>query len=83
MCMEVESVKVLVTQLCLTLCDPVDCTVPGSSVHGLLQARILESVASPFSLKVEAMVIVVTIPSLYRCPSSFKDMISLDVFMEY
>ena len=83
MCMEVESVKVLVTQLCLTLCDPVDCTVPGSSVHGLLQARILESVAIPFSLKVEAMVIVVTIPSLYRCPSSFKDMISLDVFMEY
>ena len=83
MCMEVESVKVLVTQLCLTLCDPVDCTVPGSSVHGLLHARILESVAIPFSLKVEAMVIVVTIPSLYRCPSSFKDMISLDVFMEY
>jgi len=81
--MEVESVKVLVTQLCLTLCDPVDCTVPGSSVHGLLQARILESVAIPFSLKVEAMVIVVTIPSLYRCPSSFKDMISLDVFVEY
>ena len=40
--MEVESVKVLVTQLCLTLCDPVDCTLPGSSVHGLLQARIVE-----------------------------------------
>ena len=36
------SVKVKVTQLCLTLCDPVDCSLPGSSVHGILQARILE-----------------------------------------
>ena len=32
----------LVTQLCLTLCDPMDCSPPGSSVHGILQARILE-----------------------------------------
>ena len=32
----------LVTQLCLTFCDPVDCSLPGSSVHGILQARILE-----------------------------------------
>jgi len=29
-------------QLCATLCDPVDCSPPGSSVHGILQARILE-----------------------------------------
>ena len=29
-------------QLCLTLCDPMDCSPPGSSVHGILQARILE-----------------------------------------
>ena len=29
----------------LTLCDPVDCSLPGSSVHGILQARILEWVA--------------------------------------
>ena len=35
-------VCVLVTQSCLTLCDPVDCSPPGSSVHGILQARILE-----------------------------------------
>ena len=41
--------KVLVTQPCLTLCDPVDCSLPGSSVHGILQARILEWVAIPFS----------------------------------
>ena len=41
--------KVLVTQSCLTLCDPVDCWLPDSSVHGILQARILEWVAIPFS----------------------------------
>ena len=42
-------VKVLVTQLCPTLCDPMGCSLPGSSVHGILQARILEWVASSFS----------------------------------
>ena len=42
-------VAVLVTQLCSTLCDPMDCSLPGSSVHGILQARILEWVAIPFS----------------------------------
>ena len=34
--------KVLVTQLCLTLCDPMDCSPPGSSAHGISQPRILE-----------------------------------------
>ena len=36
-------------QSCLTLCDPLDCSPPGSSVHGILQARILEWVAMPSS----------------------------------
>ena len=36
-------------QLCLTLCDPMDCSPPGSSVHGILRARILEWVVIPFS----------------------------------
>ena len=40
---------VKVTQLCLTLCNPMDCSLPGASVCGILQARILESVAIPFS----------------------------------
>jgi len=31
----------LVAQACLTLCDPMDCSLPGSSVHGILQARSL------------------------------------------
>ena len=42
-------VCVLVTQSCLTLCHPMGCNPPGSSVHGILQARILEWVAIPFS----------------------------------
>ena len=37
-----ENARVLVSQLCWTPCDPVDCSLPGSSVHGILQARILE-----------------------------------------
>ena len=38
-----------VSQLCLTLCDPMDCSSSGFSVHGILQARILEWVAVPSS----------------------------------
>ena len=38
-----------VAQSCLTLGDPMDCGPPGSSVHGILQARILEWVAISFS----------------------------------
>ena len=42
--------RVLVAaQPCLTLCDPMDCSPPGSSVHEILQARILEQVVIPFS----------------------------------
>ena len=33
---------VLVDQLCPTVCNPMDCSLPGSSVHGILQSRILE-----------------------------------------
>ena len=38
-----------VAQLCLTLCDPMDCSLPGSFVHGIFQARVLEWVAIAFS----------------------------------
>ena len=37
-----------VTQSCPTLCDPMDCSLPGSSHHGILQARVLEWVAISF-----------------------------------
>ena len=41
--------EMLVAQLCLTLCDPMDCSLPGSSVYGISQARILEWVSFSFS----------------------------------
>ena len=44
-----DTFKSEVTQSCPTLCDPVDCSLPSSSVHGILQARILEWVAVSFS----------------------------------
>ena len=43
-----ELPEVKVAQLCPTLCDPMNCSLPDSSVHGILQARILEWVAIPF-----------------------------------
>ena len=39
-----------VAQLCLTLSDPMDCSLPGSSIHGIFQARVLEWSAIAFSL---------------------------------
>ena len=44
-----KKVKVLVTESCPTLCNPMDCSLPGPSVHGILQSRILEWVAMLFS----------------------------------
>ena len=45
-CMHAKSL-----QLCLTLCSPMECSLPGSSVQGILQARTLERVAMPSSMK--------------------------------
>ena len=39
----------LISQSCPTVCDPRDCSLPGTSVHGILQARVLEWVAMPSS----------------------------------
>ena len=47
-CMKVKS-ESEVAQLCLTLSDPMDCSLPGSTIHGIFQARILEWVTTPFS----------------------------------
>ena len=44
-----QKVKMLVAQLCPTLWEPKDCSLTGSSVHGILQTRTLEWVAIPFS----------------------------------
>ena len=45
-CMKVKSESEVV-QLCPTLCDPVDCSLPGFCIHGILQARILGGLPSP------------------------------------
>ena len=46
-CMHAQSL-----QSCPTLCNPEDCSLPGSSVHGILQARIVEWVAMPSSRRI-------------------------------
>ena len=46
----------LVTQLCLTLCDPKDCGPPGSSVHGISPARILEWVITSCSREAQLII---------------------------
>ena len=46
--LEIESE---VAQSCPTLCDPMDCSPPGSSLHGILQARVVEWVAISFFIK--------------------------------
>ena len=38
-----------VAQLCLTLCDPIDCSLPGSSIHGIFQTIVLEWIVISFS----------------------------------
>ena len=47
-CMKVKSEREI-AQSCRTLCDPMDCSLPGSSAHGIFQARVLEWVAIAFS----------------------------------
>ena len=44
-----KTVRVFVSQWCPALCNPMDSSLPGSSVHGILQARTLEWVDIPFS----------------------------------
>ena len=46
---KIVKMKLLVIQLCPTLCDSIDCSPSGSFVHGILQARIMEWIAIPFS----------------------------------
>ena len=47
-CVKVKS-ESEVSQLCPTLSDPMDCSLPGSSIHGIFQARVLEWAAIAFS----------------------------------
>ena len=45
----IAKISMLVTQLCPILCDPMDCSLPVSFVHGNFQARILDWLAIPYS----------------------------------
>ena len=54
----------LVAQSCPTLCDPMDCSPPGSSLYGSLQARILEWVALPSSVIIYIHIIFMSFPVL-------------------
>ena len=47
--LQINYVLVLISQLCPAICDPMDCSLPGSSIHGILQARILEWIVISFS----------------------------------
>ena len=48
-------VRAKLLKSCPTRCDPMDCSPPGSSVHGILQARILEWVAVPTSSSIQGL----------------------------
>ena len=55
-CMKVKC-ESEVAQSCLTLSDPMDCSLPGSSVHGIFQARVLEWVATAFSTSLDEVIL--------------------------
>ena len=56
---EKEKKESEITQSCPTLCDPMDCTLPSSSVHGIFQARVLEWGAISFSKEKEGKPLIV------------------------
>ena len=72
----------LLTWSCPTLCDPVQCSPPGSPVHGILQARILECVAISFSRGIHVYLVAVIVhcndqkSSFYLCGSNISLFVS-------
>ena len=62
-CMKVKSERE-VAQSCPTLSDPMDCSLPGSSVHGSFQARVLEWVASAFSKTAYTTILLLTVQEM-------------------
>ena len=59
-----------ITQLCQTLRDPTDCSLPGSSVHGIFQARVLEWGAIAFSTAYLRLLIFLLAILILACASS-------------
>ena len=64
-----------VTQLCPTLCDSMDCSPPGSSIHGIFQARILEwdAIAFSFMLKKPINLVLLLCIVIYKKIESQRD----------
>ena len=74
-----------VTQSCSTLCDPMDCSLSGSSVHGIFQARVLEWIAISFSQFFLSRYIsfLTTSFSYYKLNSNyFLNLMYVDIFPE-
>ena len=65
-CMKVKN-ESQVAQSCLTLCGPMDCSLPGSSVHGIFQARVLEWGAIAFSIFWCRLVLKSLLDLLWHC----------------
>ena len=70
-----------VAQSCPTLSDPMDCSLPGSSVHGIFQARVLEWGAIAFSVLVSAVQQSESV--MYTCIQSFLDFLPIQVTTEH
>ena len=64
-----------ITQSCPTLSDPMDCSLPGSSTHGIFQARVLEWGAIAFSVKIWQMDLI------QLCPSQGYKFVLVMIFM--
>ena len=65
-CVKVKS-ESEVAQLCLTLSDPMDCSLPCSSVHGIFQARVLEWVATAFSIRLNNIPLIPPFVYVFIC----------------
>ena len=78
-CMKVKS-ESEVTQSCLTLSNPMDCSLPGSSIHGIFQARVLEWGAIAFS-KVLFRNMLSYLPVFWNIPVMFLLLISNSILL--
>ena len=70
-CMKVKS-ESEVSQSCPTHSDPMDCSLPGSSVHGSFQARVLEWGAIAFSVQVYNTLLLTTVTKLQQIPRTYS-----------
>ena len=72
-----------VAESCPTLSDPMDCSLPGSSVHGIFQARVLEWGAIAFSVSRRQYFPNVIIPCILLIEIFFEDFFKIDMYFYY